>query len=33
VKKRLLQEWGAPTVPKKLVFKAFMLAGKPKLLN
>uniref|UniRef100_A0A0A9CCT9 Methyltransferase type 11 domain-containing protein n=1 Tax=Arundo donax TaxID=35708 RepID=A0A0A9CCT9_ARUDO len=26
-----VEEWGdAPTVPRKLVFKAFMLAGKPK---
>jgi SAM-dependent methyltransferase len=34
VTKRLEQEWGdAPTVPRKLVFKAFMLAGKPKVLN
>ncbi|TVU35322.1 hypothetical protein EJB05_17207, partial [Eragrostis curvula] len=34
VMKRVEQEWGdAPTVPRKLVFKAFMLAGKPKVLS
>ncbi|CAO1945778.1 unnamed protein product [Urochloa humidicola] len=31
VMKRVEGEWGgAPTVPKKLAFKAFMLAGRPK---
>ncbi|CAO2197844.1 unnamed protein product [Urochloa humidicola] len=31
VMKRVEEEWGgAPTVPKKLAFKAFMLAGRPK---
>lgn len=30
--KRVEREWGGdPTVPKKLVFKAFMIAGKPKV--
>jgi hypothetical protein len=29
--KRVEEEWGGPpTVPRKLVFKAFMLAGRPK---
>lgn len=29
--KRVEEQWGgAPTVPRKLVFKAFMLAGRPK---
>jgi hypothetical protein len=31
VMKEVEEEWGdQPTVPRKLVFKAFMLAGKPK---
>jgi SAM-dependent methyltransferase len=31
VMRRVEQEWGdAPTVPRKLAFKAFMLAGRPK---
>ncbi|CAO2183065.1 unnamed protein product [Urochloa humidicola] len=31
VMKRVEEEWGgAPTVPKKLAFKAFMLVGRPK---
>ncbi|GJM93332.1 hypothetical protein PR202_ga09879 [Eleusine coracana subsp. coracana] len=34
VMKRVEREWGdQPTVPRKLVFKAFMLAGKPRLQN
>jgi len=29
--KRVEEEWGGPpTVPRKLVLKAFMLAGRPK---